>query len=162
ISLQEGGKPTEALNACRQAGNILRALVKQHPKVTEYRYRLGCTMTNVGLLLSKAGKRKEARQAYEQARALLEQLVKEQPKVADYLDELSRTRANLSVLLQEESQPTSTKKPAKPPVKVKPRPGVKTPLRYSKLKPHHAKKSNSPNKQKPKPKPMPPPKPKRP
>src|SRR5262249_56916994 len=75
----EIGNKSAARRAYAQAEQLCRALLADHPGVTNYRHALALTLTNMGNLLKEEGKRSAALKAYTQARDLLEKLVKDNP-----------------------------------------------------------------------------------
>lgn len=76
----------------QQAVSILEQLIKEHPKVPEYRHLLACCYRDTSRL-TFTRETQETRSNYERAVELLRQLVSDFAKVPDYLFDLCETLA---------------------------------------------------------------------
>jgi serine/threonine-protein kinase len=93
------GRHRAALQAYRQARDVIRKVARAHPEVAEYQSSLAHTHNNLGALLDDLGGRGEALQEYQRAGDIFARLGRAHPEVPQYQNGLALTHHNLGNLL---------------------------------------------------------------
>ena len=100
----EMGSHNKAIDAYTQASGIFRALADENPSNTEYRWRMGVCLNQLGLALAQTGKSDEAdkaRQAYQSAIQLQEEIRDRAANKEQVLDDEAAAHNNLATLFRD-------------------------------------------------------------
>jgi tetratricopeptide (TPR) repeat protein len=104
------GEFEEGIAGYREAVLLLEQLVKDFPKVPEYRDLLARTNVQLGIRLSDAGQDREAETAFRRSIELRTALAAELPENAEYRNHLAKAYHDLAVHLDHRGDPTTCAK----------------------------------------------------